>query len=350
MSIKLEARKHLNDDTILKPEGCSSITFLNIKDEGYKIVDETTTPENKYPGQKGEDIEKLDNLTEMHTPRETLKLCRFQYSSKSFEETRTANIYKRNDIKQFDFYASVINNDDDQLNCLQAEDIDMNSLLTSVDEDILETAIKSVGGLNLVAPTSCDTSTSNLLRKNDSCRIVKVGTGSKRSYPQNSDDVIKLHNGGCVKQIWPYRCDYCNVKFRFRDDLLAHIKEHSGNYCELCSKFFTDDHNFIVHLNFHIGRKVFRCYDCGLKLGSFITWMKHKKTHSNQPTSSLIPCRYCDKVFHRISRWSVHVRQHHIYRSQECPNQEPLKREVTKLKAAIESKQTSKVNHLYSHG
>ena len=119
----------------------------------------------------------------------------------------------------------------------------------------------------------------------------------------------------------PHQCDHCGESFKKARNLLEHLKSHLGLKtrdfqcvecgkqfgtkgvlerhvqslhvnefpCGICEIKFLTNRLLEEHMKFHMGARVFKCYDCGREYISNRSLKKHAYTvHLNEP------CKLCD--------------------------------------------------------
>lgn len=84
----------------------------------------------------------------------------------------------------------------------------------------------------------------------------------------------------------PFKCDKCSRSFSLRCILLTHLKRHSDvkekHVCHVCQKVFSAKVSLNVHLRLHTGSKPFKCDYCDLRFRTSGHRIAHQQCHLRQ--------------------------------------------------------------------
>ncbi|XP_065088220.1 zinc finger protein OZF-like [Ochlerotatus camptorhynchus] len=106
------------------------------------------------------------------------------------------------------------------------------------------------------------------------CSICGVSFKRKRAMQSH----MIIHEPGQL----PFKCEFCEKRFRVKAKLLYHMRTHTGERpysCRYCEKSFADFSNRIRHEQSHTGEKPYKCSSCPM---GFITrrfMLRHEKKH-----------------------------------------------------------------------
>lgn len=110
---------------------------------------------------------------------------------------------------------------------------------------------------------------------------------------------------------YPYKCAYCDKRFKQVGHVHQHERTHTGTQkyeCGHCRKRFNQLSHIREHERIHTGEKPFECGDCGKRF-SFSSGLKsHRKIHD--PAERVFECRYCLKRFNQMANMKTHERLH----------------------------------------
>jgi hypothetical protein len=93
------------------------------------------------------------------------------------------------------------------------------------------------------------------------------------------DETIKEQNGegnsnregerhkGCIPQCNKklYRCEQCDVTFKFKSKYVLHNRRHTGDmpyHCDICNKGFPMKYLVRYHRRLHFDERPFKCEEC----------------------------------------------------------------------------------------
>lgn len=148
------------------------------------------------------------------------------------------------------------------------------------------------------------------------------------------------HTKLCHLEEKPFKCDFCDAKYKTNDNRLIHQRSHTGErpyLCSICGSTFTSPsakykHQMQVHtktkryqctqcersfytpsllrdhgFSFHSTLRPYVCDICGKAYSTQRYLNKHKKTHGDK----MIQCNYCDKKFKLFENKRKHEKQVH---------------------------------------
>lgn len=137
-------------------------------------------------------------------------------------------------------------------------------------------------------------------KKNRPTSLSSAGTRSaKRSYA-----------GEIFPGPYPYKCSYCDKRFKQVGHVNLHERTHTGGQkyiCPWCKKKFNQLSHLKDHERIHTGEKPFMCSDCGKCFGYNSALKSHKKIHTGEKTYK---CNFCEKTFNQLGNLRTHERLH----------------------------------------
>ncbi|XP_041862113.1 zinc finger protein 32-like [Melanotaenia boesemani] len=115
---------------------------------------------------------------------------------------------------------------------------------------------------------------------------------------------VRIHTGENL-----YSCE-CGQSFRYKVDLLAHMKSHKDEKaycCKTCGKGFRRSDTLLCHMRTHTGEKSYFCDRCGRSFRRGDTLLDHIRTHTGEKPYL---CKMCSKSFRHRSTLKLHMRIH----------------------------------------
>lgn len=170
--------------------------------------------------------------------------------------------------------------------------------------------------------------------KNDSCEA-KV-TIKREGYDLKSSEMEEVHYEcptGAIKTAFVsrlniprkkrgdkmvYKCKECGKEFMQRDNLIFHIRTHTGERpfkCDLCGKDFSREYGLKLHSRVHSGEKPYKCETCGREFSFRGTLRVHIRMHTKEVPYK---CEVCGRGFKQIGCLQAHMRIHTGERPYKC--------------------------------
>jgi KRAB domain-containing zinc finger protein len=156
------------------------------------------------------------------------------------------------------------------------------------------------------------------------------------------ENTLKRHVLNHNKNVKMHECKYCDKQYVKKASLLKHYISHSTDRpftCEFCNMKFKQKDNMQTHIrNIHhkLKEKNILCSICGKKYDKNSLLKKHMYSH----TGDLLPfaCNICDRRYLEIGPYNVHRFEKHNIWPYPCPKCE----EKFKMKSEL-------MQHLTSH-
>lgn len=131
------------------------------------------------------------------------------------------------------------------------------------------------------------------------------------------EDLNEDDNSDCVK----YKCDLCDVMFRFQYEAFCHLKEKHENddlplKCGLCKLEFVSSKMFEKHSQVHCRNrnKVLLCTRCPAKF----VWPENMRNHNcaTKPEAAaereILRCNVCNRPFEVKTKLLKHLEKHNL--------------------------------------
>ena len=135
--------------------------------------------------------------------------------------------------------------------------------------------------------------------------LIKVKEGRKRKKPEKGSTppirIKKCYEGEILPGSHPYKCTYCDKRFKQVGHANLHERTHTGDkkyVCKFCNKKFNQLSHQNDHERIHTGEKPFMCSDCGKCFAYNSALKSHKKIHTGEKTYR---CGFCEKSFNQVS-------------------------------------------------
>lgn len=122
--------------------------------------------------------------------------------------------------------------------------------------------------------------------------------------------VKKSYEGEILPGSHPYKCTYCDKRFKQVGHANLHERTHTGDkkyVCSYCQKKFNQLSHLKDHERIHTGEKPFVCDMCGKCFGYNSALKSHKKIHTGEKTYK---CGFCEKSFNQLGNLRTHERLH----------------------------------------
>jgi len=120
----------------------------------------------------------------------------------------------------------------------------------------------------------------------------------------------KSYKGEIYPGEYPYKCSYCDKKFKQVGHVNHHERSHTENFkyeCVECGKKFYQKSHLKEHINIHTGHKPLQCDACNKRFSSRSGLKAHNLVHSGKKDFS---CDECDTSFTQASNLKTHMRLH----------------------------------------
>ena len=143
-----------------------------------------------------------------------------------------------------------------------------------------------------------------------------VKLDEKKQQRKKTDTLIgprtvkKSYEGEILPGSHPYKCTYCDKRFKQVGHANLHERTHTGDkkyICSYCQKKFNQLSHLKDHERIHTGEKPFVCDMCGKCFGYNSALKSHKKIHTGEKTYK---CGFCEKSFNQLGNLRTHERLH----------------------------------------
>ena len=133
----------------------------------------------------------------------------------------------------------------------------------------------------------------------------------------------------------PYKCSFCDKKFRTKNELKMHDLRHKGllhqcrvcggryahlsnhmkthctdnftHVCSICKKAFRTAYDLRKHMMTHSDERPYTCADCGGRFRTFTHLKTHMATHTKEKNHA---CTFCGKIYSHTWQVKAHMRSH----------------------------------------
>ena len=155
-----------------------------------------------------------------------------------------------------------------------------------------------------------ETNQTDCVNKNQSFNTADVAKRRKRKKKTEEDAskprlIKKSYEGEIFLGSHPYKCTYCEKRFKQVGHANLHERTHTGDkkyICPYCHKKFNQLSHLKDHERIHTGEKPFMCPDCGKCFAYNSALKSHKKIHTGEKTYN---CEFCEKSFNQVSHYTV---------------------------------------------
>ena len=120
---------------------------------------------------------------------------------------------------------------------------------------------------------------------------------------------LKKHSARRKGNKSEFKCRFCDLLVSSQDELVGHIKSHSGLrpfVCLECGQIFTERSSMVTHKKLHLGPDAYKyeCNLCGRKFAKASTLVRHKQTHTGEKPFA---CNICQKSYVNQYTLKTHV-------------------------------------------
>jgi len=133
---------------------------------------------------------------------------------------------------------------------------------------------------------------------------------NKANCPSSQKFVKKSYEGEILLGSYPYKCTFCDKRFKQVGHANLHERTHTDDkkyICSYCQKKFNQLSHLKDHERIHTGEKPFVCDMCGKCIGYNSALKSHKKIHTGEKTYK---CGFCEKCFNQLGNLRTHERLH----------------------------------------
>jgi len=144
--------------------------------------------------------------------------------------------------------------------------------------------------------------------KDDDDESEKMKPTNKPKSPDRTRK--KFYQGEIHPGEHPYKCTYCDKKFKQVGHVHHHERTHTGNLkysCDVCSRRFNQKSHLSDHKRTHTGERPFTCQECGKAFTHSSGLKSHQRVHSGE---RMFSCTFCNKTFNQRPNLKAHERLH----------------------------------------
>jgi len=120
----------------------------------------------------------------------------------------------------------------------------------------------------------------------------------------------KYYKGIVYPGEYPFKCSFCDKKFKQVGHVNHHERTHTGNFkhsCSFCDKKFYQKSHLKEHENIHSGEKPHECQQCQKRFAFSSGLKAHLKIHTGEKHHQ---CTVCHKYFGQASNLKTHMKLH----------------------------------------
>ncbi|XP_002023444.2 zinc finger protein 568 [Drosophila persimilis] len=167
-------------------------------------------------------------------------------------------------------------------------------------------------------PPHLKVDTKDMLFQCDQCDRAYNSKRSLQSHRRvkhnDKDGTVRKRKRGPAKV---YTCpeEECNQTFRTERDLHGHRWKHTGIFCDICGKPFTQSGNMMRHRQRHSGIKPYKCQECEATFYTQKELTSHNICHTGRMPCI---CEVCGRPCRDRGVLTAHMRRHTGERPAKC--------------------------------
>lgn len=128
-------------------------------------------------------------------------------------------------------------------------------------------------------------------------------------YPLSS--TLKKHLINRHSNVRPHKCEHCSKDFKFRRELIIHLRTHTGEKpfgCSVCPEKFAALSSLRIHERRHTGEKPYICKYCSKSFSDSSTHRQHVRVHTGEKPYM---CHLCGRRTAQAGNLKSHYRHYH---------------------------------------